>query len=173
MAKGRNRIYFAIASVVSSIPAIFAIYALQDNLTFLSTILFALSFISMGLSTFLFLGYKTVKHGSPIVFTMLASISKSLAPIASYLSGTTFIGPLFSIMIRFCFFLGFIVLLMSDQLVRALFRLVVGRHPSKRNYCEYNLIGYIIRINLFRQPSPTQWIHALICLMTVSWEQST
>ncbi|KAI7892719.1 uncharacterized protein EV154DRAFT_503912 [Mucor mucedo] len=152
MAQGKNRIYFAIASVISSIPALFAIYALQDNLMFLSTILFALSFISMGLSTFLFLGYKTVKHGSPIVFTMLNNVSKTLAPIANYLSGTTFIGPLFSIVIRFFFFLGFIVLLMSDQLVRALLRFVVGRHPSKRNYSITNAMDP--RIEMFDDSIP-------------------
>lgn len=150
MAQGKNRIYFAIASVISSIPALFAIYALQDNLTFLSTILFALSFISMGLSTFLFLGYKTVKHGSPMVFTILTSVSKILAPIAHYLSGTTFIGPLFSILIRFFFFLGFIVLLMSDQLVRALLRFVIGRHPSKRNYCKIFFFLFILFYSILK-----------------------
>lgn len=139
MAQGRNRIYFAIAFVISSIPALFALYALQDNLTFLSTILFALSIISMGLSTFLFLGYKTVKHGTPMIFTLLASISRSLAPFARYLSRTTVIGPAFSIIIRFLFFLGFIVLLMGDNLVRTILRCVVGKHPSNRNYCKFFL----------------------------------
>jgi hypothetical protein len=38
--------------------------------------------------------------------------------------------------IRFFFFVGFIFLLMSDQLIRTVFRLFVGRHPSKRNYCK-------------------------------------
>lgn len=140
MAQGRNRIYFAIAFLISSIPALFAIYALQDNLTFLSTILFALSFISMGLSTFLFLGYKTVKHGTPMIFTLLATISRWLAPFTRYLSRTTVIGPIFSMVIRSCFFLGFMVLLMSDHLVRAMLRCLVGRHPSKRNYCKYLFI---------------------------------
>ncbi|KAL7308149.1 hypothetical protein PS15m_012039 [Mucor circinelloides] len=134
MAKGRNRIYFAIASIISSIPAIVAIYALKENLIFVSSLLFALSIISMSLSTFLFLGYKTVKHGTPMLFNILASLSKSLAPLTRYLAKTTIIGPLFAFVIRCLFFLGFIVLLMSDQLIRAVFRLIIGRHPSKRNY---------------------------------------
>jgi hypothetical protein len=136
MAKGRNRIYFAIAFLISSIPAVFALLYALDN-TLLSTILFALTFISMGLSTFLFLGYKTVKHGTPMIFTMLASVSQGLNPFTRYLSKTYIIGPLFSIVIRFFFFVGFIVLLMSDQLVRSVFRLIIGRHPSKRNYCKW------------------------------------
>jgi hypothetical protein len=139
MAKGRNRIYFAIAFVISSIPALFAIYALKRQLTFLGTFLFALSIISLGLSTFLFLGYKTVKHGTPMLFGILNGVSRSLAPITRYLSKTTIIGPLFSIIIRFLFFLGFIVLLMSDHLIRTVFRVVIGRHPSKRNYCKLSI----------------------------------
>ncbi|GAA5796814.1 hypothetical protein HPULCUR_002192 [Helicostylum pulchrum] len=152
MAQGRNRIYFAIAFVISSIPALFALYALQDNLTFLSTILFALSIISMGLSTFLFLGYKTVKHGTPMIFTLLASISRSLAPFTRYLSRTTVIGPAFSIVIRFLFFLGFIVLLMSDHLIRTILRCVVGKHPSNRNYSITNAMDP--RIELFDDSIP-------------------
>ncbi|KAI9343392.1 Alpha/Beta hydrolase protein [Pilaira anomala] len=152
MAQGRNRIYFAIAFLISSIPALFAIYALQDNLTFLSTILFALSFISMGLSTFLFLGYKTVKHGTPMIFTLLATISRWLAPFTRYLSRTTVIGPIFSMVIRSCFFLGFMVLLMSDHLVRAMLRCLVGRHPSKRNYSITNAMDP--RIELFDDSIP-------------------
>lgn len=139
MAKGRNRIYFAIASIISSIPAIVAIYALKENLIFVSSLLFALSIISMSLSTFLFLGYKTVKHGTPMLFNILASLSKSLAPLTRYLAKTTIIGPLFAFVIRCLFFLGFIVLLMSDQLIRAVFRLIIGRHPSKRNYCKCSM----------------------------------
>ncbi|KAI8640502.1 Alpha/Beta hydrolase protein [Parasitella parasitica] len=134
MAKGRNRIYFAIASLISSIPAIVAIYALKENLIIVSSLLFALSIISLSCSTFLFLGYKTVKHGTPMLLNILASISKSLAPFARYLAKTAIIGPLFAFVIRCFFFLGFIVLLMGDQLIRAVFRLFIGRHPSKRNY---------------------------------------
>lgn len=135
MAKGRNRIYFAIAFFISSIPALFAfLYAF--NSAFLTTVLFATSFISMGLSTFLFLGYKTVKHGTPLFFGLLNSVSKLLSPLTRYLSKTIIIGPLFALVIRFCFFVGFILLLMSDQLVRSVFRLIIGRHPSKRNYCK-------------------------------------
>lgn len=138
MAKGRNRIYFAIAFVISSIPAIFGIYAFKSNLVLTSSILFSLSLISMGISTFLFLGYKTVKHGTPMIFSILTSTSQSLSPITRYLSKTAIIGPLFSLVIRSIFFLGFIVLLMSDQLVRTLFKFMVGRHPSKRLYCKFN-----------------------------------
>lgn len=134
MAKGRNRIYFAIAFTLSSIPALFAVYAF--SFTFLSTLLFALSFISMGLSTFLFVGYKTVKHGSPMLFTMLSGVSNSLTPFTRYLSKTAIIGPFFSLVIRFLFFVGFVVLLMCDHLVRSVLRLFVGKHPSNRNYCK-------------------------------------
>ncbi|RCH95365.1 hypothetical protein CU098_000339, partial [Rhizopus stolonifer] len=134
MAKGRNRLYFALAFVISSIPSIFAVYALKNDLTILSSLLFALSIISMGLSTFLFLSYKTVKHGTPIILGILASISQCLAPLTHILSKTIIIGPIFSFIIRTFFFLGFVILLMSDQLVRAFFRFFIGKHASGRDY---------------------------------------
>jgi hypothetical protein len=137
MARGRNRIYFALASLVSSIPSIAAVYALKANLKFLATLLFTLSIISFGLSIVFFLGYKTVKHGTPMLFSFLTNTSRFLTPFTHYLSRTTIIGPIFALVIRFNFFLGFIVLLMSDQLVRAVLGLFVGRHATKRTYCKY------------------------------------
>ncbi|OBZ85603.1 hypothetical protein A0J61_06339 [Choanephora cucurbitarum] len=134
MAKGRNRLYFAIAFVISSIPSIFGFYALQHDLTLLGSLLFALSLISLGLSTFLFLGYKTVKHGTPMILAVLASISRCLTPLSRLLARTIILGPLLAMIIRTFFFLGFIVLLMSDQLIRALFRYFIGKHPSGRDY---------------------------------------
>ncbi|KAI7907924.1 Alpha/Beta hydrolase protein [Cokeromyces recurvatus] len=134
MARGRNRIYFAIAFAISSIPALVAIYAFKHQLTVLSSFLFALSIISMGISTFIFLSYKTVKHGTPLVLSTLANISQSLAPMARFLSKTIILGPLFSLIIRIGFFLSFVILLMSDQLIRIVFGLFIGRHPSKRTY---------------------------------------
>jgi hypothetical protein len=111
-------------------------------LIFVSSLLFALSIVSMSLSTFLFLGYKTVKHGTPMLFNILSSISKSLAPFTRYLAKTTIIGPLFAFVIRCFFFFGFIVLLMSDQLIRTVFGLFIGLHPSKRKYCRYQLKSF-------------------------------
>ncbi|KAI8877402.1 alpha/beta-hydrolase [Backusella circina FSU 941] len=134
MAKGRNRIYFGLASLVSSIPSIAAIYALKANLKFLATLLFTLSIISFVLSIVFFLGYKTVKHGTPMLFSFLTNTSRLLTPFTQYLSRTTIIGPILALVIRFNFFLGFIVLLMSDQLVRAVLGFFVGRHPTKRTY---------------------------------------
>ncbi|KAI8968900.1 class 3-domain-containing protein [Mycotypha africana] len=85
----------------------------------------------MELSTLIFYGFRILFLGIP---TILAKISKLLAPCTHYLSKTAIIGPLFSFIIRSFFFMGFIILLMSDQLVRTFFRIIIGRHPSKRNY---------------------------------------
>ncbi|CAO3685134.1 unnamed protein product [Rhizopus stolonifer] len=134
MANGRNRIYFCIAFIISSIPSVFGFYALKSNLVFLATVLFALSFISLGISTFLFLGYKTVKHGRPLVLSILVNISLLLQPVTRYLSSSAVIGPLFAGTIRIGFFAVFVVLLMSDHLIRILLRMFVGKHPTSRYY---------------------------------------
>jgi hypothetical protein len=138
MARGRNRTFFAISLIISSIPTFIGIYTIRKNMFVPSTILISLSILCMASCTFLFLGYKTLKHGTPFLFQLLTSLSRTLAPPTRYLAKTALIGPLFSAVIRFLFFLSFILLLMSDHLVRTLFCLMVGRHPTKRNYCKQN-----------------------------------
>ncbi|KAI8364760.1 Alpha/Beta hydrolase protein [Radiomyces spectabilis] len=103
----------------------------------------------MGLSTFLFVSYKTLKHGAPFILRCLGRISRILSPIATYLSKTRIIGPLLSAVIRCGFFLGFVVLLMSDHLVRAVLRRFAGQHPTKRDYCAMDPV-----INMFDDSIP-------------------
>ncbi|CEI93252.1 hypothetical protein RMCBS344292_07491 [Rhizopus microsporus] len=134
MANGRNRIYFVLAFIISSIPSAFGFYALNAHFTFLATVLFALSFISLGLSAFLFLGYKTFKHGKPFLMSLLVHTNQCLRPLTRYLSRSIIFRPLFSAAIRIGFFAFFVVLLMSDHLIRVLLRLFVGKHVTNRYY---------------------------------------
>ncbi|CEG74441.1 hypothetical protein RMATCC62417_09659 [Rhizopus microsporus] len=134
MANGRNRIYFVLAFIISSIPSAFGFYALNGHFTFLATVLFALSFISLGLSAFLFLGYKTFKHGKPFLMSLLVHTNQCLRPLTQYLSRSIIFRPLFSAAVRIGFFAFFVVLLMSDHLIRVLLRLFVGKHATNRYY---------------------------------------
>lgn len=148
MANGRNRIYFVMAFVISSIPAMIGFYALKSNWIFMTTTLFALSFISLGLSTFLFLGYKTFKHSRPVIVSTLVNLNLLLQPATRYLSRSRLIGPLFAGLMRIGFFAFFVVLLMSDHVIRMVLRLCVGKHPTNRYYCKflqsYKKITYVL-----------------------------
>ncbi|KAI8980293.1 Alpha/Beta hydrolase protein [Pilobolus umbonatus] len=77
-------------------------------------------------------GYRGPKPGTAISF--LDTASDTLAPYTKYLSKNKLVGPFVSAIIRFGFFLGFIVLLMSDHLLRAIFRLMIGKHPTGRYF---------------------------------------
>ncbi|KAG1221022.1 hypothetical protein G6F35_006285 [Rhizopus arrhizus] len=88
----------------------------------------------LGLSTFLFLGYKTFKHGRPIIVSTLVNLNLLLQPATQYLSRSRLFGPLFAGLMRIGFFAFFVVLLMSDHVIRMVLRLCVGKHPTKRYY---------------------------------------
>ncbi|KAI9271321.1 Alpha/Beta hydrolase protein [Sporodiniella umbellata] len=103
-------------------------------MTFVSTILFAISFISFGASAFVFLGYKTVKHGRPLILLFLVDLSLLLQPTIRYLSTSSVVGPLFASIVRVMFFAIFVILLMSDHLIRIMMKLFVGKHPTGRYY---------------------------------------
>ncbi|KAL0090484.1 Alpha/Beta hydrolase protein [Phycomyces blakesleeanus] len=90
--------------------------------------------VYIGISSLIsFVPALVVKHGTPVLLRTLKYLNHTLAPIASYLSNSTILGPVFSAIIRVFFFIGFVVLLMSDQLIRVLVGRFVGQHPTKRN----------------------------------------
>ncbi|KAI9272624.1 Alpha/Beta hydrolase protein [Phascolomyces articulosus] len=130
MGQGRNRLYFGISFLVSSIPAWAGIYCMVHNRTTLSILLIAFSMICMGISTLLFVGYKTIKHGVPLLSKSLSIISGILWPVARGLSRTRIVGPILSVCIRSTFFIWFMVLLMSDHAIRWVLRRFVGQHPT-------------------------------------------
>lgn len=138
MGRGRNRLYFGASFLVSFIPALAGMYCIAHDRTTLSVILIAASLICMGLSTLLFVGYKTIKHGTPVVTTVLGSISSLLGPVVHFLAHTSVIGPILSSIIRFFFFISFVTVLASDHVVRAVMRRFVGRHQTKRNFSAIN-----------------------------------
>ncbi|KAI7852073.1 Alpha/Beta hydrolase protein [Circinella umbellata] len=130
MGQGRNRLYFGISFLISSIPAWTGIYCMVHDRTTLSVLLIAFSMICMGFSTLLFVGYKTFKHGAPILSKSLNILSKILWPITKGLSRTRIVGPIISVCIRSTFFIWFMVLLMSDHAIRWVLRRFVGKHPT-------------------------------------------
>ncbi|KAI8141893.1 Alpha/Beta hydrolase protein [Fennellomyces sp. T-0311] len=138
MGHGRNRLYFGISFLISSIPAWGGLYCMSNNRTTLSILLIAFSLICMGTSTILFVGYKTIKHGAPIFSNLLTGISGVLRPVARTLSRTKIVGPIISTCIRGTFFIWFMLLLMSDHALRWILRRFVGKHPSGHYYSVIN-----------------------------------
>lgn len=136
MAHGRNRLYFAIAFLVSAVPSLVATYLMAHEYTVLSLILFITSLLCLVVSILMFLGYKTIKKSAPVIARTLSSTSRILTPIARYLSNTYVIGPIISAIIRVSFFMWFCLLLSCDVLIRSVLRQFVGYHPTGKNYCK-------------------------------------
>lgn len=136
MAHGRNRLYFAIAFLVSAIPSLVATYLMAHEYTALSLILFITSLLCLVISIVMFLGYKTIKKSAPVIARTLSRTSRILSPIARYLSDTYVIGPIISAIIRVCFFMWFCLLLSCDVFIRTVLRQFVGYHPTGKTYCK-------------------------------------
>ncbi|CAO3685438.1 unnamed protein product [Umbelopsis ramanniana] len=141
MAHGRNQLYFAIAFLVSAIPSLVATYLMAHEYTALSLILFITSLLCLVISIVMFLGYKTIKKGAPVIARTLSRTSKLLSPIARYLSDTYVIGPIISAIIRVSFFMWFCILLSCDVVIRSVLRQFVGYHPTGKTYSIINAMN--------------------------------
>ncbi|KAI7870972.1 hypothetical protein BDF14DRAFT_1766916, partial [Spinellus fusiger] len=128
-----NRIYLNVSLVIVFTPALVGLYAVNHHYSGLSQAMFTLSAVCLGLSTTIFTLLKAFKHGIPVLLFILRSLNQIFSPMALYLSQSTLLGPVLSIMIRVFFFVGFIILLMSDQCMRGIVGRCVGKHSTKRN----------------------------------------
>ncbi|KAF0403960.1 alpha/beta-hydrolase [Gigaspora margarita] len=75
----------------------------------------------------------------PVAVKILSGTSKGLEPISKFLIETRFIGPFISLCIRTIFFCWFIILLISDVFVRAIFSRLAGLHKGTNH--RYSPVG--------------------------------
>src|SRR5690606_19724742 len=91
------------------------------------------------LSTCTFLSWKTLRFSTPIILQVLRSLSVVITPVASILRGIPIIGRVTNLIIKLNFWLGFIILMCSDVLVRKALKTFVGFHePSAGQYSTVN-----------------------------------
>lgn len=138
MWNGGTIVYFVLSFIVSCIPAFAGSYAKAHSYFYLGLFLQFLSFVCLALSLFLYVSFQLVRRGTPFLLQFLGRINRVLAPVATRIASTKFIGPAVAVVIRLNFFIWFMVLLMSDQIIRIFLGRLVGRHPSKRNYCRFS-----------------------------------
>lgn len=129
-------LYLAIASALSCIPALAGFYAQWRGYRWLGFFCYGLTILSFVLFLILLVGFKLLRRGTPFLLRFLDRLNHVLAPIVSRIAKTSFVGPAIGMVVRANFFVWFLVLLMSDQLVRALLTRIVGPHSSQSNYCK-------------------------------------
>ncbi|KAF9997241.1 hypothetical protein BGZ79_009057 [Entomortierella chlamydospora] len=139
MANGKNRLFWLTSLAISSIPLAvtsYAVYSSRGWLTIISLIVFVICLL---LSTCTFLSWKTFKFSTPIILQVLRGISVAISPLANILRGIPVLGKVTNGTIRLIFWLNFIVLMMSDVLLRKTLKRFVGIHePSAGHYSTVN-----------------------------------
>lgn len=136
MGQGLTPLYFTVSLVLASIPALAGLYARWKLYLKLGAFLYAISVFVMCVAILLFVTFKVVQHSTPFLLRTLGRLNRVLSPIVSRVSQTKVVGPCIAAVVRANFFVWFMVLLVSDQLMRALLSRLIGRHASQTNYCK-------------------------------------
>ncbi|CAG8658654.1 5532_t:CDS:2 [Acaulospora morrowiae] len=139
MANTVRRIYWTLVFVVSLIPLLGAFYGSRNESPYIHW-LGCIGFISvLTLGLCFFVSFHLCRCCAPFVIGILSGTSRSLSPIVKYLNKTRFLGPLLSWCIRSIFFFWFIVLIVSDVLIRKILSRTAGVHESTG--CHFSPIG--------------------------------
>ncbi|KAI9252390.1 Alpha/Beta hydrolase protein [Phascolomyces articulosus] len=140
MSYSGTSIYFAIASLISCIPALAGIIARWYAYKWTGILLYFCSIVFLFLSVFFYVSFRLVKHGTPFLLELLDKLNRVLQPVVSKIANTKVVGPIISVIVKANFFAWFMILLLSDQVMRALVTRLVGHHASQRNYSIVNAV---------------------------------
>ncbi|ORY89950.1 class 3-domain-containing protein [Syncephalastrum racemosum] len=140
MSQGLMLLYIAVSFVLASIPALAGLFARWKLYLKLGAFLYAISASVWFLAILLFVTFKIVQHSTPFLLRILGRLNRVLSPVVSRISQTKVVGPCIAAVVRANFFVWFMVLLVSDQLMRALLSRLIGRHTSQANYSIVNTV---------------------------------
>ncbi|CAO3573172.1 unnamed protein product [Mortierella alpina] len=139
MANGKNRLFWLTSLALSSIPLAVTFYAVYSDRNWLTILSFTVFVICLLLSTCTFLSWKTVKFSTPIILQVLRAVSVALTPLVHIIRGIPVLGKATNGSIKLIFWTWFIILMLSDVLVRRLLKAFVGLHePSTGQYSMVN-----------------------------------
>ncbi|KAF9984321.1 hypothetical protein BGZ75_004115 [Mortierella antarctica] len=139
MANGKNRLFWLTSLALSSIPLAVTFYAVYSDRNWLTILSFTVFVICLLLSTCTFLSWKTVKFSTPIILQVLRAVSVALTPLVHIVRGIPVLGKATNGSIKLIFWTWFIILMLSDVLVRRLLKAFVGLHePSTGQYSMVN-----------------------------------
>ncbi|KAF9557258.1 hypothetical protein EC968_007718 [Mortierella alpina] len=139
MANGKNRLFWLTSLALSSIPLAVTFYAVYSDRNWLTILSFTVFVICLLLSTCTFLSWKTVKFSTPIILQVLRAVSVALTPLVHIIRSIPVLGKAANGSIKLIFWTWFIVLMLSDVLVRRLLKAFVGLHePSTGQYSMVN-----------------------------------
>lgn len=129
-----------ITLVLALVPAIAGYYFNYKGRWIWSLFWYLLSAFILVTPVVVYIGFKSIQQCMPIIIRILVRLNKRLAPIAHYISHNKILRPLIVIFIRSQFFLCFMALLMSDQVIRIGLSRFAGQHASSRYLCKCYMI---------------------------------
>ncbi|KAG0266557.1 hypothetical protein DFQ27_009667 [Actinomortierella ambigua] len=139
MANGRNRDFMMVSLAVSSVPLAFVLYFIAVDQRWSAIIAFVVFLIVLILCTCAFLSWKTIKLTIPLLLSVLRGCAYVLSPMASMVRGIPLVGKAVNGVIKLTFWVWFVILMMSDVLVRKFLKGFVGLHePSAGQYSAVN-----------------------------------
>ena len=125
-----------ITLLVALIPALLGYYANYKGRWIISLFCYSFSFFILLIPPFLYVAFKCIQHCLPLISRMLVRISNRTRPIINAISKNKVLGPCVNLVIRCHFFVIFMTLLMSDQLIRKLLSPFIPEHATKRHLCK-------------------------------------
>lgn len=140
------KVYISLSLVISCLPTLAGLVARSHGYLWSGILLYLLSFLFLFFAVFLYATVALLRRGTPWLLDALFKLNRILTPLASSLARSRIVGPLVAIVIRGNFFVWFVVLLLSDQVLRALIARLVGRHGSQRNFCKPSRCFYLFYV---------------------------
>ncbi|KAF9187546.1 hypothetical protein BGZ50_001893 [Haplosporangium sp. Z 11] len=139
MAQGKNRLFWLTSLAIASIPLAVTFFGVYSDRRWLTILSFTLFVICLLLSTCTFVSWKTFKFSTPFILQILRALSVALTPLVHLIRGIPVLGKVTNGCIKLVFWTWFIVLMLSDVLVRKLLKTFVGLHePSTGQYSLVN-----------------------------------
>lgn len=125
-----------ITLVLALVPALVGYYYNYKGRWIWSLFWYLLSVSILVTPAFIYIVFKSIQQCMPIIIRILARVSKRLTPVASFISHNKILRPLIVIFVRSQFFLWFMALLMSDQVIRIVLSRLAGQHATDRYLCK-------------------------------------
>lgn len=136
MKRNNLQLVTEITLLLAFLPSLLGYYANYKGRWILSLLCYMVSVSILITPIAIYVGFKVIQHCMPLIIQTLVKINQRLAPIAHFLAHSKILGPLINIFIRSQFFFWFMVLLMSDQVIRTVMGRFMGPHASNKYLCK-------------------------------------
>ena len=132
MKRGNLELVIEITLLLALIPATLGYYANYKGRWIISLLCYLLSVTILTVPIVAYVTFKIIQHCMPFILRTLAKVNHMVMPVAHYIAHNKILSPFISVFIRSQFFFWFMVLLMSDHLIRTIVGRFQGPHATNR-----------------------------------------